>query len=97
RYECCDEHGAVAALDAATGKKLWTWHTMKNAEYNGRVTEAGVKQRGPSGAPIWSTPSIDAKRGLVYATSGQNTSLPATTTSDAVLAIDIEKGELVWH
>lgn len=95
-HECCDEHGAVAALDAETGEKLWTYHTMKDAEYTGRVTPAGVKQRGPSGAPIWSTPSIDVKRGLVYATTGQNTSLPATKTSDAVLAIDIETGKLQW-
>ncbi|MEX1031722.1 MAG: PQQ-binding-like beta-propeller repeat protein, partial [Cellvibrionaceae bacterium] len=96
RYECCDEHGAVAALDAKTGEKLWTYHTMKDAEYTGEVSSTGVKQRGPSGAPIWSTPSIDVKRGLVYATTGQNTSLPATKTSDAILAIDIKTGELKW-
>lgn len=95
-YECCAEHGAVVALDAATGRKLWTYHTMPDAEYTGEVNRLGVKLRGPSGAPIWSTPSIDEKRGLVYATTGQNTSLPATSTSDAVLAIDIESGELVW-
>jgi polyvinyl alcohol dehydrogenase (cytochrome) len=96
-HECCDEHGAVAALDAATGKKLWTYHTMKDAEYTGRVSKTGVKQKGPSGAPIWSTPTIDTKRGLVYATTGQNTSLPATTTSDAIIAIDIATGEMKWH
>ncbi|MGQ9426325.1 outer membrane protein assembly factor BamB family protein [Gilvimarinus sp. F26214L] len=96
KFECCDEHGAVAALDAETGEKLWTYHTMKNAEYTGRVSSTGVKQRGPSGAPIWSTPSIDVERGLVYATTGQNTSLPATKTSDAVLAIDIRTGKLKW-
>lgn len=95
-YECCDEHGAVALLDAASGKKLWTWHTMKNAEYTGRVTPDGVRQRGPSGAPIWSTPSVDVKRGLIYVGSGQNTSLPATNTSDSILAIDIESGKLQW-
>ncbi|MCW8196276.1 PQQ-binding-like beta-propeller repeat protein [Proteobacteria bacterium 005FR1] len=97
KHECCDEHGAVAALGAETGEKLWTWHTMKNAEYTGRVTKDGVKQKGPSGAPVWSTPSIDTKRGLVYATTGQNTSLPATTTSDAVIAIDLETGKMKWH
>jgi polyvinyl alcohol dehydrogenase (cytochrome) len=95
-YECCEEHGAVVALDARTGEQLWTYHTMKDAEYNGRVSRIGVKQRGPSGAPIWSTPTIDEKRGLVYATTGQNTSLPATGTSDAVLALDLDTGELRW-
>lgn len=95
--ECCDEHGAVTALDAASGKKLWTYHTMKDADYTGRVSKTGVKQKGPSGAPIWSTPTIDTKRGLVYATTGQNTSLPATTTSDAIIAIDIKTGKMKWH
>ena len=95
-YECCAEHGAVVALDAATGRKLWTYHTMREAGYTGRVNLLGVRLRGPSGAPIWSTPTVDAARGLVYATTGQNTSLPATDTSDAVLAIDLATGELVW-
>jgi polyvinyl alcohol dehydrogenase (cytochrome) len=96
KYECCEGHGDVVALDASTGRKLWTAHTMEDAKYTGRVSSTGVKQRGPSGAPIWSTPSIDVQRGLVYAGSGQATSLPATPTSDAVLAIDLASGELKW-
>jgi polyvinyl alcohol dehydrogenase (cytochrome) len=96
KYECCEGHGAVVALDASTGQKLWTAHTMEDAKYTGKVSSAGVKQRGPSGAPIWSTPAIDVQRGLVYAGTGQATSLPATNTSDAVLAIDLASGELQW-
>jgi polyvinyl alcohol dehydrogenase (cytochrome) len=95
-YECCVEHGAVLALDARTGDKLWTYHTMEDAVYTGRTSRTGVKLRGPSGAPIWSTLTVDAARRLVYATTGQNTSLPATNTSDAVLAIDIDTGKLRW-
>jgi polyvinyl alcohol dehydrogenase (cytochrome) len=96
KYECCEGHGDVVALDASTGRKLWTAHTMEDAKYTGKVSSTGVKQRGPSGAPIWSTPAIDVQRGLVYAGSGQATSLPATPTSDAVLAIDLASGELKW-
>lgn len=95
-YECCGEHGAVVALDAATGRPLWTYHTMADAQHTGRTNRLGVRMRGPSGAPIWSTPAIDVERGVIYATTGQNTSLPATDTSDAVLAIDLETGELRW-
>jgi polyvinyl alcohol dehydrogenase (cytochrome) len=95
-FECCTGHGAVVALDAATGRQLWVAHTMEDAKYTGKHSTTGVKLRGPSGAPIWSTPSIDAKRGLVYAGTGQATSLPATNTSDAILAIDIETGALEW-
>lgn len=96
RYECCEEHGAVAALNAKTGEKLWTYHTMEEAKYTGEVNSLGVKLRGPSGAPIWASPSIDVKRGLVYAASGQNTSLPATETSNAIIAIDLASGEQKW-
>lgn len=96
KHECCSPHGAVVALNAATGEKLWTMHTMEDAKYTGKTNAAGVKLKGPSGAPIWSTPSVDATRGLVYAGSGQATSLPATNTSDAILAIDINTGELKW-
>jgi polyvinyl alcohol dehydrogenase (cytochrome) len=95
-YECCAEHGSVTALDAISGNKVWTYHTMQDAEYTGEVSRTGVKLRGPSGAPIWSTPTIDAKRNLVIVTTGENTSLPATATSDAVLALDIDTGKLVW-
>lgn len=96
KFECCVGHGAVVALDAATGKQLWTAHTMEDAQYTGKTSSIGVKLRGPSGAPIWSTPAIDVSRGLIYATTGQNTSLPATPTSDAVLAIDLANGNLKW-
>ncbi|MGH8179162.1 MAG: PQQ-binding-like beta-propeller repeat protein, partial [Steroidobacter sp.] len=96
KFECCTGHGAVVALDALTGKQLWVAHTMEDAKYTGKLSAAGVKLRGPSGAPIWSTPSIDAKRGLVYAGAGQATSLPATHTSDAILAIDLASGDLKW-
>jgi polyvinyl alcohol dehydrogenase (cytochrome) len=96
KYECCEGHGAVVALDASNGQKLWTAHTMEDAKYTGKVSSTGVKQRGPSGAPIWSTPSVDVKRSLVYSGTGQATSLPATNTSDAVLAIDLATGEVKW-
>ncbi len=95
-YECCVEHGAVTSLDAETGDIRWTWHTMPDATYNGKTSRIGVKQRGPSGAPIWASPTIDPKRGVVYVASGQNTSLPATKTSDAIIAIDLKKGTERW-
>jgi polyvinyl alcohol dehydrogenase (cytochrome) len=96
RHECCSGRGAVTALDAATGEKLWTYFTMEEAEYTGEANSLGVRLRGPSGAPIWSTPSIDSKRGFVYVTTGENTSHPATETSDAIIALDLATGEQKW-
>ncbi|HEY2151960.1 MAG TPA: PQQ-binding-like beta-propeller repeat protein, partial [Vicinamibacterales bacterium] len=95
-FECCIGHGAVVALSAKDGSKLWENHTMRNAEYTGKVSSTGVKQRGPSGAPIWSIPLIDEKRNRVIVTTGENTSHPATDTSDAVIALDLDTGAPVW-
>lgn len=95
--ECCTGHGAVVALAAADGAKLWEYHTMPDATYNGKVNKNGAKQKGPSGAPIWSVPAIDEARNRVIVTTGENTSHPATDTSDAVIAIDMDTGKMVWQ
>ena len=95
-FECCKGHGAVALLDARDGKLLWTWHTMETARPLGRKNSQGVEMYGPSGAPIWSSPSVDLKAGVVYTATGENTSPPATGTSDALVAIDLATGRQKW-
>ncbi len=94
-YECCTSHGAVVALDVVTGERLWVYHTMEEAKPT-TVSRLGVQQYGPSGAPIWTAPAIDEKRGLIYVGTGENTSAPATDTSDAILAIRMSDGSLAW-
>ena len=95
-FECCVGHGAVVALSAADGKRLWEYHTMRNAEYTGEVSSTGIRQRGPSGAPIWAIPLIDEKRNRVIVATGENTSHPDTDTSDALIALDLDTGQVVW-
>ncbi len=95
-FECCVGHGEIVALDATTGAIEWVYHTMIEAQYTGEVNSLGVRLRGPSGAPIWSTPTVDAKRNSVYVTTGENTSHPATNTSDAIIALDIDNGNEKW-
>lgn len=94
-YECCIGQGAIAALDVATGKTLWTGRTMEEAKKT-FVDKNGSQKWGPSGAIIWSSPALDTKRGLVYAGTGENTSWPATGTSDAIIAYDIKTGAQKW-
>ncbi|MEZ5489664.1 MAG: PQQ-binding-like beta-propeller repeat protein [Gammaproteobacteria bacterium] len=95
-FECCVGHGEIVALDAATGEVDWVYHTMPEADYTGERNSIGVPLRGPSGAPIWSTPTVDPQRNLVYVTTGENTSHPATVTSDAIIALDLDTGEPKW-
>ncbi|MBL8266861.1 PQQ-binding-like beta-propeller repeat protein [Steroidobacter sp.] len=95
-HECCRTHGAVTALDATTGKKIWTAHTMEEAKPV-RDRGDGKMIYGPSGAPIWSSPAIDAKRGVLYVGTGEATSEPAAPTTDAILAIDLQDGRIRWR
>ncbi len=96
RTECCTGHGSVVALNAADGSHAWEYHTMPEPTYNGQVNSVGVKQKGPSGAPIWSVPVYDAKRNAIIVTSGENTSHPGTDTSDAVIALNADTGTVTW-
>lgn len=96
-HECCDGRGAVIALDGRSGERIWTYYTMPPADYTGGVSSVGTPLRGPSGAPIWSSPSLDEKRRLLYVTTGENTSLPATDTSNAIIALDLDSGEVRWQ
>lgn len=94
-YECCTSHGAVVALDANTGERQWVYHTMEDARPTA-ISSVGTQQWGPSGAPIWTAAAIDEKRRLIYVGTGENTSHPATDTSDAILAIRMDDGSLAW-
>ena len=94
RYECCTSSGAVAALDAATGEVLWYHRTVAGGAEETGTNGIGTASWGPSGAAVWSSPTVDPARGLLYAGTGENLSHPATATSDAILALELETGEL---
>lgn len=96
RYECCKSHGGVRALNAADGTILWTTHMTADAEPT-YLNDLGVQMWGPSGAAVWTTPAIDAKRGVLYVGTGENTSSPATELSDAIVALSLATGEIQWH
>jgi polyvinyl alcohol dehydrogenase (cytochrome) len=51
---------------------------------------------GPSGAPLWSSPTIDPDRNAVYVTTGNNYSNPASAMSDAFVAMDLDSGRILW-
>ena len=95
-YECCRMRGSVNAIDAATGKTRWKfWTIPKAAEVVGTRAD-GKKKWGPAGLGVWSAPTIDPKRGVVYATTGDTFTVPAEPLSDSVLALSLKTGKLVW-
>ena len=94
-HECCRGHGGVVALDADTGERLWEMHTTEEATPRGR-NSVGTQLWGPSGVPVWTTPAVDGEAGRIYIGTGENTSLPTTDTSDALMALDMATGEVLW-
>lgn len=94
-HHCCTFRGNVAAFDLNSGEKLWHTYIMDEAVKVG-VNSAGNPVMAPSGAPIWQAPSIDPERGVVYAGSGQNYTRPASDSSDAVIAFDMQSGDIRW-
>ncbi len=95
-YECCTSSGAVAALDALTGETLWYHRIIPGYPEAIEANAAGTPQWAPSGAAVWSSPTVDPGRGRVYAGTGENLNRPTTGNSDAVVALDMETGELAW-
>ena len=96
-YECCHTSGEVVALDAKEGEVLWRFRTIEEPAAQYGKNNAGAPSFGPSGAPVWSSPTVDAKRGLIYFGTGENFTRPATKTSDAILALEMTTGALAWR
>src|SRR5216683_4145787 len=95
QYSCCTFRGSVTALRVRDGSQVWKTYTVDAPQKTG-TNSAGSFQWGPSGAPVWSAPTVDTKRGLLYVATGDNYSVPATLTSDAVMALDLKTGRIVW-
>jgi polyvinyl alcohol dehydrogenase (cytochrome) len=95
-YACCTSRGSVVALALATGKVLWKTYTIAETPHVRGKNALGVELWGPAGASVWNAPTVDTRRNLVYVGTGNAYTLPATSTSDAMLAFDIDTGKLMW-
>lgn len=95
KYPCCTFRGSVVALDAADGAVAWKTY-MTDTPAPQALNSAGTQTYGPSGAPVWSSPTVDVKRGLLYIGTGENYSRPASPTSDAILALSLATGAIRW-
>lgn len=96
RYPCCTFRGSVAALDAATGKQIWKTWVIAEAPQQLAKTASGVERWGPAGGGVWSAPTIDAKRHVLYATTGDAYTEPAAKTTDSIVAMNLDTGKVEW-
>jgi len=94
-YPCCTFRGSVTALRIKDGSQVWKTYTIEEEPKELKNPNA-VGQWGPSGAGVWSSPTLDVKRGVLYITTGDNFSSPGTSMSDAVAALEIKTGRIMW-
>jgi polyvinyl alcohol dehydrogenase (cytochrome) len=95
-YACCTFRGSLTAFRVTDGAVLWKTYMISETPKQTGTNSAGTARMGPSGAGIWSTPTLDLKRRRIYVTTGDNYSDPATSMSDSVVALDLATGRIVW-
>ncbi len=95
-YACCTFRGSVVAFDLASGKQVWKSYTIDEEAKPAGKNKHGAPRLGPSGAAVWSTPTVDVKRGNLYVATGNNYSGPNTAGADAVIAFDLKTGAKRW-
>ena len=96
KYPCCKFRGSLVSLDAYTGKLLWKSFTVQEEPKPFKINSAGTQMYGPAGGAIWSAPTLDLKRKVIYVATGNSYTDVPTGHSDAIIAFDMETGKLKW-
>jgi len=96
--------GQVRAFDIRTGKLEWTFHTIPRPGEEAHETWSGEEWKGRTGANVWSTMSVDEKRGLVFLPIGSASydfygadRKGSNLFSNCLVALDASTGRLVWY
>ena len=96
KYECCTFRGGVAAFDAKTGAQVWRFYTVTDEPKEQGIDKRGRKIFGPSGVGVWSTVSIHPDEKRLYFTTGDDYTKPESMMSDAIVALDLNTGKMIW-
>ena len=95
-YECCTFVGSVVVLDAADGRQIWKTLTIQAPPQPTTRNSIGTQLWGPSGAAIWSAPTLDPDRNRLYVATGDSYTDPAAPESDAIMAMAMDTGRILW-
>jgi polyvinyl alcohol dehydrogenase (cytochrome) len=96
KYQCCTFRGSIVALNAADGKQVWKTYSIPDPPKVYKTTADGVPLWGPAGGGIWNSPTIDEKRKRLYVGTGNSYTGIDMPTTDAIIAIDLETGSMLW-
>lgn len=96
-YACCVFRGGLAAVDAVSGKILWKVRTIAEEPRQIGTGPGGAKLFGPAGAAVFSAPTIDPRRRLVYVGTGNSYTQQSTGAANAVIAFDLDTGARRWE
>jgi len=77
--------GSVTAYAVADGALDWQVWLTKGDETEG------------AGVGVWSTPSVDPERGLIFVGTGNTYEPPASPMADSIVAIRSATGEIAWN
>ena len=95
-YGCCTFRGSVVAIDPATGDQIWRTYMITEAATPRAKNAKGTQLWGPSGAAVWSAPTVDQISKSLYVATGDAYSMPAAPMTDAIVALDIDTGAIKW-
>ncbi|HTD73604.1 MAG TPA: PQQ-binding-like beta-propeller repeat protein [Steroidobacteraceae bacterium] len=96
-YGCCSARGGLAALDARDGRLVWKTYAIEQQPQPTTKNSAGTQMYGPAGAAVWSAPTIDVKRRVVYIGTGDTYTDVKENGSDAIIALDLATGKVKWR
>ncbi|MCG3168616.1 MAG: Polyvinylalcohol dehydrogenase [Pseudomonadales bacterium] len=96
-HACCTSRGGVAALDLVSGRLLWKRYHIAEEPVLRSAPDADPPRFGPAGAATYTPLAIDAKRGLVYASTAEEYGFLNPQGPYSVIAYDLETGERRWQ
>lgn len=95
-YPCCTFRGSIVALEAATGRQIWKTYAIPDPPTPLRRNSRGTQLWTGAGAAIWHAPTIDPRHRAIYVATGDAYTEPAHRNTDAVMAIHMDTGTILW-
>jgi polyvinyl alcohol dehydrogenase (cytochrome) len=95
-YPCCTFRGSITALDAKNGKQIWKTYIIPDPPKPTTKSSKGVQHYGPAGGAVWAAPTVDPRRRALYIGTGDAYTEPAGKNTDAVMALDMDTGKVLW-